>query len=177
MTQFKKPAKLVTQKQEAKKKVPPEEYGKAPDFKDFSLRYRVLQLMGEEAKVRYNRNLLYGAGEYNLKKLQGTLKFIPDLQNFKNIYYLEGKTDEITKIANYFEYGTGLFNTRTRPRYIRPINYQYMRWQDKDTGQMIFVKKTKGVKPVFAMTKAVKSIELDKEILLPKLIKKAVISR
>jgi len=153
------------------KKYSPSGNTKTADYKDYSIRYRLLELLGAETQDRYNKNLLYGAGSYNLSKLQGTLKFIPDLKNFKNDYYLEGDTEEQTKVAKYFEYGTGLFNTRTKADYIRPVNAPMMVWKDKHTGKMIFAKKTKGVKPVFAMTKAIKSVDMDMEVLLPRLMR------
>jgi hypothetical protein len=145
---------------------------KQKKYKEGDNRYHILMALGKEAQKRYNKNMLEGAGNYNLSKLQNTLKFIPNLQTFENEYYLEGDSEEQTRIAYYFEYGTGLFNTRSRKKYITPINFEHMKWKDKKSGKMIFAKRTKGVRPVFAMTKAVLSIKYDLDYLLPKIEKK-----
>jgi hypothetical protein len=159
-------------KKPVKSRIDVSDYGPVADFVDYSLVYKILLKIGKETQIRYNRNLYHGAGGYNLSKLKDSLKFIPDLQNFENNYYLEGKTEELTKLAYYFEYGTGLFNTRSKKGYIRPINYEYMMWKDPETGALIKAKKTKGVKPVFAMTKAIASVKHDEESIVSKFLDK-----
>lgn len=133
-------------------------------------RLAILFEIGKEAQRRYNHNILTGAGNYNLRMLKNSLQFEPDPYAFENVYWIDTGNEEKNKIADYFEYGTGLFNTKSRAGamsrgYIRPIDSNYMVWKNKSSGKMIFAKKTKGVMPVFMMTKAVKSVQFDREYL------------
>lgn len=119
-------------------------------------RLQILTKMGKIAQEKYNDYLLQGAGNYNLQMLRNSLMFFSDVKTFQNVYWIKAKTDELTKVAYYFEYGTGIFNSKSkRGAYIKPKKGEYMVWKSKTSNQMIFAKRTKGVRPVFMMTKAI----------------------
>lgn len=132
-------------------------------------RYLILLELGRIAQEKYDE-FIYSAGlvaGYNLKKLQGSLQFEPNEYEFANYYYLEGKDEKWTDIANYFEYGTGLYNTkragRYRGGYIRPVHAEYMNFISKKTGKWVTTDKVRGVRAMMAMQKAVKFIEFNRE--------------
>ena len=117
---------------------------------------RILNEIGRITKGRYNKNLHFGAGNYRLGLLKNALKYevTSDLQLTFKIDSGDAKLD---KLAMYFEYGTGMNNTQFRKKYIRPIHGDYMRFKYK--GKWITTDKVRGVRPIFMMTKAIKSIE------------------
>jgi len=128
----------------------------------------ILIELGELTRQRYDEYLERNNRGYNLNLLKGSLQFIPMPNAFENEYYLNASDEELTKLAYYFEYGTGLFNTKTRIKanldYIRSKSGKLLRFQDKK-GKLIFTPKVKGVRPVFAMTKAIKSIDQQRDVL------------
>jgi len=130
----------------------------------------ILNRLGEIAQEKYNENVILGgiSKGYDLRKLQDSLQFIPNLYVFENVYYLQGKDQHWTDIAYYFEHGTGLFNvTRAgqyRAGYIKPVIKEYMSFIAKD-GKFVNTKKVKGVHPIFAMQKAIKYVEFHRRSL------------
>jgi len=133
-------------------------------------RLHILETLGKYTQEKYDEYLTQGASTYgyDLEKLKGSLKFVPDIGTFENSYYLQGKDEHWTDIANYFEYGTGLFNSKRagkyRAGYIRPVIKEYMKFVAKD-GRSVITGQVKGVHPIFAMTKAIKYIEFNRGIL------------
>ena len=125
-------------------------------------------MLGEIAKEKYDEFISQGgrAKGYNLEILKGSLQFIPDVSNFENEYYLEGKNEHWTDVANYFEYGTGIYNTKRagkyRAGYIKPIVKDYMTFVTKD-GNFVTTKRVKGVEPIFAMEKTKKFMEFNRK--------------
>ena len=128
----------------------------------------ILTELGLVAQAKYDEFVVQGgqAKGYNLYKLQGSLSFRPNIQTFENEYWLEGRDSEWTKIAEYFEYGTGLHNQRRagkyRAGYIKPKVQKYLQFVAKD-GNFVSTKRVAGVKPIFAMTKAVKFVEFNRD--------------
>jgi hypothetical protein len=133
----------------------------------------VLNKIGEKASEKYDEFLMDGAHklQYNLGKLRGSLKFAPDVQSMENYYYLEGKNADVTALANYFEYGTGIHNKnrakrsertgrflRTTQRVIKPKTAKYMHFKTND-GKWVKTDEIKGVRPIFAMQKTLKYME------------------
>lgn len=128
----------------------------------------ILQQLGEIAQEKYDEYIVQGGMTkgYNLTKLKGSLKFEPDVEAFENEYYLEGEDEQWTKIANYFEYGTGLYNQRRagkyRAGYIRANVADFMRFKTKD-GKWVVTDKVRGVQPIFAMEKAIKYVQFNRK--------------
>ena len=130
----------------------------------------ILDELGRETQRRYNDNILWRAGGYNLQKLKNSLQFQSDIYSNQNTYWIDTGNEELNRIADYFEYGTGIHNTKSRPGatstdYIRPKKKEFMKWRSKITNKMIFAKQTQGVRPVFMMTTAISSVEHDKDSL------------
>ena len=128
------------------------------DLTDPLVRKTILNALGEIAQAKYDELVSYNHYGYNLLKLKGSLKYKSNIELFHNEYYLEGVNDEWTRIAKYFEYGTGLYNTkrsgRYRAGYIKPTKaHKYLAFMGtkKFAGQLILAKRVKGVRPVFAM--------------------------
>lgn len=124
----------------------------------------ILEELGKVAQEKYNDILSSNHRGYNLSLLQGSLQFRPDIKTFDNDYWIETGSDELNKIASYFEYGTGLFNSKTKSsarKYITPVTSEYMRFIAKD-GNLVFAKQTRGVKPIFMMTKAVQHVAFNR---------------
>lgn len=126
-------------------------------------RMAILQELGETARERFDYNLVNNSSGYNLRIFRGALQYSPDIENFENAYFIDTGNDELNTIAEYFEYGTGIYNTRFRGRgMIRPRVKQAMKFLAKN-GKAVFAKEVKGVRPVFMMRKAVKSVEFDRK--------------
>ena len=130
-------------------------------------RFLILSELGKIAQQKYNEYLFSGSESYNynLRKLRNSLQFEPDISNFDNAYWIDTGNEELTKVAYYFEYGTGIFNTTGRRGYITPKKGEFMVWKDKQSRQLVFVKRTKGVQPIFMMTKAVNYIRNNREVI------------
>lgn len=132
-------------------------------------RFFILTQLGKIAQQKYNDYLLSRAGNYNLQKLRNSLKFLPVVKKFDNKYWIDTGNEELTKVAYYFEYGTGIFNTTNKKAartYIYPRSGPYLIWRDKNSNRMIFAKRTKGVRPIFMMTTAVAYIRQNREVLI-----------
>ena len=135
----------------------------APDEK-----LRILLRLGVIAQNKYDEYIVQGgnAKGYNLSPLKGSLYFKPDIDEFDNHYWLEGTDSHWTAVANYFEYGTGLYNQRKsgqyRAGYIKPQVAEYMKFVAGD-GKFVMTKKVKGVHPILAMEKAIKFIEFNRK--------------
>jgi len=120
----------------------------------------ILHHLGLIAKEYYAHTLLTRAGQlnYKLERFVGCFKVTPDVAKFENKYTLECSTEKDTKIANYFEYGTGLYNTKSpgkyRDGYIRPIRADHLAFMG-NKGHLMLVDKVKGVKSVAAFTATV----------------------
>lgn len=129
----------------------------------------ILEELGKIAQEKYDEYVVFGGLTlgYNLRALKGSLHFESDIINFENYYYLQGTDEKWTDIANYFEYGTGLYNTKRagkyRGGYIKPVHGEYMRFISKKTGKFVIIDKVHGVRPVMAMQKAEKYIQFNRE--------------
>lgn len=130
-------------------------------------RAEILYRLGEIAQKKYDEFVIQGgsAKGYNLTPLVGSLQFKMNVEAFENDYWLEQVDEHWTKVAIYFEYGTGLFNTtragKYRAGYIKPVVEEYLSFVAKD-GKFVKTKRVKGVQPVFAMTKAIKYVEFNR---------------
>jgi len=118
----------------------------------------LLQELGKIAQQRYNKNLKHGGHQYNLGILKNALQFSPNIEVFENYYWIDTGNQELNKIAEYFEYGTGIHNTRYRRGPIVPKKGKVMKFRKSWYG-IRFAAGVQGVRPVFMMTKAVKSVE------------------
>ena len=128
----------------------------------------ILEALGEIVKAKYIYNLKNNHQGYNLNLINHALQVDSNIYTFENDYYLDAGVEKLTNIANYFEYGTGLNNSMRKShgrRYIKPTTKEYMKFEGTNTfeGKTIFAKKVRGVRPIFAMTKAVKDVELNRK--------------
>ena len=132
-------------------------------------RAHILEELGILAQIKYDEYVINNGRGYNLQLLKGSLHFEKNIEDFSNKYWLEGANTELTNIANYFEYGTGIHNTKRagkyRAGYIKPVTAEYLQFMGKKSGQWVKTDRVKGVKPVFAMTKALAFIEQNRTIL------------
>jgi len=148
---------------------PDEEAKLAPGRISDSEKEEILIRLGAIAQEKYDEYIVQGGQSkgYNLAPLKGSLQFKPDVSTFDNEYWLESNDEHWTKVANYFEYGTGLYNQRRAGRYragyIRPTTKDYLAFVTN--GKFVMTKKVKGVHPIFAMEKAMKYIEFKRKIL------------
>jgi len=117
----------------------------------------ILTELGHMAQKKYDDLISHNRHDYKLKDLKGSLKFEVDIRRNLNTYWLEGETEALTKLANYFEYGTGLHNTKDPKSYIKPIYSKVLKFKVKNL--MVYAKKTQGVKPTFAFTRAVRETD------------------
>lgn len=128
---------------------------------DLSEKQIILETLGEFAQQKYNEFVDRNSEGYNLSVLKGCLQYEINLDTFDLDYYLEGRDQGLTDIANYFEYGTGLYNSKRagkyRAGYIKPVHQKYMMFMGTKAfeGDFIKTKRVKGVKPIFAMTKTI----------------------
>lgn len=131
-------------------------------------REMILDAIGNKAREKFNDILDSNNHSYNLGLFKNILYWEKDINEFKNIYYMKGETEEITKLAYYFEYGTGLYNTKLRTSGRDRI-------YPKIADRFVFRKPWKGIKgarsvsgvrPIFMMTKSVKYVEQNQDILL-----------
>jgi len=125
----------------------------------------ILNALGDIVKEKYQYFLKNNHQGYRLNLIYNALQVEPDLNNFENKYYLDAGSEELTNIANYFEYGTGLNNSLKKSkgrRYIKPKNNKFMKFSGSNEyeGKTVFAKAVRGVRPIFAMTKAVKDVQL-----------------
>ena len=126
----------------------------------------ILDQLGRIAQDKYDEFIVAGGSVhgYDLEKLKGSLQFKQNPETFDNEYWLQGDDDHWTKIAEYFEYGTGLYNTKRagkyRAGYIKPVVAEYMRFVSMKGGKhWVTTDRVKGVHPIFAMEKSIKYIE------------------
>lgn len=130
-------------------------------------RYEILEYIGKEANRRYLRNLK--ATGYKGTKFKKAFHFEPDPVAFDNHYYLETDSEELNRILQYLEYGTGLYGKRKRAitsKKTSPKTHQQLLLKFKYEGQMVFTRQVKGVKPGFMFTKAVESVRNEFKMLM-----------
>ncbi len=126
----------------------------------------ILNEVGKLAQEKYNELVMNNRWRYNLRKLKNFLKYEVDPNYIENYYYLQGPDQHWTDVANYFEYGTGMYNSpRATGKYqkgkkmIEPMLEQYMVFFWKKKGRWSKSKEIKGVHATFAMTKAIAYIK------------------
>ena len=125
-------------------------------------RIAILVALGNIAREKYNEYVTKSHNEHNYalgNVLRGALRFHPDPVAFENHYYLEGLSEKVTQLALYFEYGTGLYNTKGTQEPIKPKSKPYFTFYSKKHKTWIKVKEIKGVKPGFYAMKAIKYVE------------------
>ena len=133
-----------------------------------SERLVILHELGKIAQGKYDDFIISGgtARGYKLYPLKGSLQYQPNMSSFDNEYWLQGTDDHWTKVAIWFEYGTGLYNQkragRYRAGYIKPVIKDYMTFVAKD-GKFVKTDRVKGVHPILAMTKAIKYVEFNRK--------------
>ena len=114
----------------------------------------ILTVLGVMAQGKYSELVVSNgsAKGQDLSRMKDALQFKPNVPAFENLYWLEGDTEHWTNVINYFEYGTGLYNTRTKGerKPIRPVEEEYMKFIAKD-GKFVRTKKVKGVHAVHAL--------------------------
>jgi len=131
-------------------------------------RLMILNKLGEMAQKMYKDNIDQNSQGYNLTLIREGLKYIPYPAQFWNYYFIDNGSEELDKIAMYFEYGTGLYSTVTADRdFIKPKNYKYMSFiGTKNYANMfIFTKKVKGVRPIMMYQKTMWNLETNKDYL------------
>lgn len=131
-------------------------------------KYFALEQLGNEVQKRYKQNLRRNTQGYNLKLIENGVKFESDPVTFSNMYFFDNGEDKLDKIALYFEFGTGLYNSSGKGQPIKPKTAEYMTWIGKE-GKRMFAKEVKGVQPIFALKKAIKSVENDAKRLVRKI--------
>ena len=117
-------------------------------------RLEILGEIGLLAQEKYNDIVANAPFRYNLKILKDGLQFRPDVQNFKNDYWVDYNDDFLNRVAYYFEHGTGIRNMKTKTlaksdRYITPVIKRVMKFTHSKSGGTVFASKVKGVRPVF----------------------------
>jgi len=125
-------------------------------------RKAILLELGKKVQEQYNMIVKNNTQNYKLDILEDSLQFEPDIQNFNNIFWIDTGDAELTKIAYYFEYGTGLYNEQIRfarnRSYIYPVNSRMFKFRKPWHG-ISFMDKVAGVHPVAMMAKAIKIID------------------
>jgi hypothetical protein len=131
-------------------------------------RFAILLELGRMAQEIYDHIVTSNPRGYRLSMLEGSLKFQPNIETFNNVYWIDTGDEKLNDIAYYFEYGTGLYNTKVRflrnRDYIRPVNRTLMIFRKPWHG-ILAMRKVKGVMPVSMMTKAVKTIDNERDYL------------
>lgn len=122
----------------------------------------ILNALGRITQQRFNKNLKHNGQNYNLGILRDSLQFSPDINNFSNDYWIDTGDQKLNEIADYFEYGTGLYNVKHRGTKITSPRGKKLKFRKAWHG-IKFASSVKGVKPIFMMAKAVKSVENEKE--------------
>jgi len=140
-------------------------------------RYRILEQIAREANRRYKQNLRnmdYGHGakgtihhalKWNIDPVQGHIEF-----------YLDAGSPHMNKVLHGLEYGTGVYGPDGAPlkaktgkflRFKKTSSYKPRRHsahklpsdqQAFESNGYIFTKYSRGTKPGYMMTKAVKSV-------------------
>lgn len=129
----------------------------------------ILNKLGKYAQAKYDEFIVSGGDAlgYNLMALRGSLQFEIDVDNFENFYYIEGTDKHWTDVALYFEYGTGLYNSKRAGRYhagyIKPVTADYLRFLTKKSPRhWVTTDRVTGVRPVLAANKAIKLVEFER---------------
>lgn len=138
---------------------------------ELGMRGRLLKELGKEVQRRYKQNLRENNYGYNLKLIENGVQFESDIVEFDNLYFFDNGEEKLDKIAYYFEYGTGLYNSSGKGKPITPKNAEFLTWIGKN-GKRLFAKEVRGVHPLFALMKAVKSVDHDRKTLLKKYAKR-----
>jgi len=151
------------------------------DDSDPEMQELILTELGEIARAKYDEFVSQNRWQYDLSILRGSLQYEMDFQTFDNHYYLEGRDMHWTKIAKYFEYGTGLRNVLSVGRSYTTGRFQKkadivplyakalkLKIKDKD-GKQVMAKYVKGVKPVLAMTDTIAYMEKNRHRLQMKI--------
>lgn len=127
-------------------------------------RFEILNEMGNIARKRYDEILDINHFGYNLEVLKGGLHFRPNVLTFENEYWVEYPTEELNLIAGYFEFGTGINNTKGPKDYIRPTQKKAMKFVAK-RGGLTFAKKVRGVRPLFMFERTMSEMKNNKQSL------------
>lgn len=116
----------------------------------------ILNEIGRITKGRYNQNLYFGAGSYNLGLLMDALQY-EVTKDLELKFWVDAGNEKLDRIAHYFEYGTGLNNVQGYKEAIVAKKGKLLRFRNKK-GKWVSTKEVAGVRPIFMMTKAVSSI-------------------
>jgi len=112
----------------------------------------ILDEIGQEAENRYIYNLRQSG--YKTEQFDTAFHWEPDVDLFDNSYFLDTGDQHLNKVLQYLEYGTGLYGPKGR--IIKPVAKKMMKFNID--GQTIFTRRVKGIKPMFAFTKAIESV-------------------
>ena len=112
----------------------------------------ILDEIGREAEERFKYNLRQSG--YKWRHFDQAFHWAPNVETFDNDYWLDAGDDHLNKVLQWLEYGTGLFGPKGQM--ILPKTRRYMKFRKK--GNIIFARKVKGIKPMFAFTKAIESV-------------------
>ena len=124
----------------------------------------ILLELGKRVQKIYDNIVTNNPRGYNLAMLEGSLQFLPNVNMFDNSYWIDTGDQKLNDIAYYFEYGTGLYNTKVRVMNrgpILPVHGTLMLFRKPWHG-ILAARKVAGVQPVHMMTKAVKTVENDR---------------
>ena len=142
----------------------------------------VLDLVGKSISGKFNQNIYFGSGSYNLSLLKDSLQYEIDTQKISISLYIDTGNDHLNDVAYYFEYGTGLHNTKGAKDYIRPVSQQAMIFREKignvksgisPKGAIVYTKAVKGVKPIFMFARTIKWAETNLKYLQEKALRKS----
>jgi len=128
-------------------------------------RLMILDEIGKYARKMYNRYLVQNSQGYDLSLLHDALQYAPDVDSFENDYWVDTGDEKLNDLASYFEYGTGMYNTKYRKS-------NRTRITSKTAGKAMVFRKpwkgisgamsVKGVRPVFMFRRTLKSIEFNR---------------
>ena len=134
----------------------------------------ILQEFGEYAQGVFNTIVNSRPKGYNLAFLDGALHFERDTKTFTNNYWVDTGSDHGNDLAKYFEYGTGLYNTKYqssgRGKITSNTKGKLMKfrkpWVSPNGKKMTGAFEVKGVQPVYMMMRAIKSVKNNRSALL-----------
>jgi len=128
-------------------------------------RLKILNVLGKKAQKRYNELLSTNTYGYNLENLRDSLQFQPNVEIFENDYWVDAGSEELNRIADYFENGTGLFNTQYKHSdrsAIVPLRAKVLKFRKIWKGRR-FASSVRGVRAIHMFLRTVKSMEFNRE--------------
>ena len=131
-------------------------------------RFDILQYIGEEGERRYKNNLM--ASGFKFDYFLEAFKWDTYIDAFQNYYYLDSGNEHLNKILKWLEYGTGLYGPAGKVIQSSQISQKtgrqlLLKISARKPGPYTYTKSVRGIKPGYMFTKAVESLENDREYL------------